>query len=314
MKIKGPLFSETAHGAIAKNIIMTSRKGGQVARDYHQPKKTPTLNQRNLRTLAGLVINRWQTLTPSQKEYWNSISQQKKEKISGFNLFYRYAIRDPYQYLGLVLFHTYNENSGATVEDHSGNSLTGTLGPSYPTNAPSREPSFNEKYANAVYFSTSDHDCTITHNDKLNFSGDFSICFLLKTDFPESPIGLLTKMQSAIFFLYGYGITLENQQIKFYVSSTSYQYPHASAYLNENKWQNISAVFEDSIIKIYVDCKLGTTTGPVNPPKANTSNLRLTGADSTTPPTGKHYIDNFQIYNRALSLEEIILNSSLLKK
>ena len=74
-KVKGPLHSDSASGAVGKNITFRHSKNGSVVTGFYFPgsfKKVSASSAQILqRTKYRLGLDLWNSLPQEEKEYWN---------------------------------------------------------------------------------------------------------------------------------------------------------------------------------------------------------------------------------------------------
>ena len=88
-KVKGPLFSLSASGQIAKTLVYGDWKGIDVVRKYVIPANPNTSGQQAQRGYFGAAVEDWHTdgLTAIDVAAWNLYALAQKVAASGFNLF-----------------------------------------------------------------------------------------------------------------------------------------------------------------------------------------------------------------------------------
>jgi len=91
-------------------------------------------------------------MTSAQKLVYTNLAKSKNLSMTGFNYFVKVALADLYTHTHLVAYWSFNELTGNTVYDYSGNGHHALLKPTYPSNCPTRANSINEKYGKALYF------------------------------------------------------------------------------------------------------------------------------------------------------------------
>ncbi len=136
-KVTGPLFSEKASGLIGERLVFSQRKSGQQARFQKAQKiENPTWSQTDEQSLYRVIYARWLSFSAGEKAVYDDECKSKNLKMSGWNLFFRKAMADPYTYLGLCGYWSFNRPAQSTVLDLSKNGNTGTLQPTYPSDCP----------------------------------------------------------------------------------------------------------------------------------------------------------------------------------
>lgn len=126
-KITAPLLSQSASGQFGKHgLIFSQRRSGQQVRDYHKPRGEASSDQMVQRQIIGLLTAQWRCMTQSQKDVYNTLAHDSGEKITGFNYFVRAGCANMGSVNGLIFFWPFEEKSGDTVFDASGNGKNGT--------------------------------------------------------------------------------------------------------------------------------------------------------------------------------------------
>ncbi len=104
VRLKGPLFSLKAQKQLGKTLIFKRKGNRNFLTRYNKPGGqnpfSPSASQVAKRDLYGEAIGIWKAKTDNQKLYWNNLDEGKRLKISGWNLFYKYAYAEPEAYLG----------------------------------------------------------------------------------------------------------------------------------------------------------------------------------------------------------------------
>ena len=140
----------------------------------------------------------------------------------------------------VILFH-FNEGTGSTVNDLSGNNLDGTI--------------YNATWTsdgNALSFNGTNARVTVPYNSAFNFSTEsFSIETWIKTT--QTTYGSIVRNHVS----YGYNLFIENGKAKFGIDAG---HPGAiivqsTSNVNDGNWHHLVGVRDnsDSKIKIYVD-------------------------------------------------------------
>lgn len=74
-KLKGPLFSESAHGMIADRLTFSRRSTGQQVRIQRSNKDANSASQQTQRSLFLEARDKWKLLTDEEKELWNEYNK-----------------------------------------------------------------------------------------------------------------------------------------------------------------------------------------------------------------------------------------------
>ena len=201
---------------------------------------------------------------------------------------------------GLVGYWSFDTSdvSGTTITDLSGSSNTGTA---------AETPTLVTGHLNkSLALTDGIQEINVGHGSSLNITGPFSVSFWL---FPTTTPGAVDyapfqKAQSykgtGFGAYYGYSSTQINCSINSAVVVTS------SANMNLNQWNHIVCLYDGSHFKVYLNgTQTGTIANSTNPASSASDNLYLGsgGLDS-----GLHFfgdMDEFRIYNRALTSSEI---------
>ena len=93
-KVKGPLFSITGSGKIAKTLVYFSWKGINVVRKYVIPANPKTAEQQEQRGFLKSAITAWHVdgYTAADVAAWNMLALAYKIAASGFNMFTRFYV------------------------------------------------------------------------------------------------------------------------------------------------------------------------------------------------------------------------------
>lgn len=91
-KVKGPLFSLSAGGQLAKTLVYGDWKGIDWVRQYVIPANPKTADQQEQRGFFTLAINAWHVdgYTEADVEAWNLYALANKIAASGFNMFVKF--------------------------------------------------------------------------------------------------------------------------------------------------------------------------------------------------------------------------------
>jgi hypothetical protein len=94
--VRGPLFSVSATGTVAKALTYKKGMRGIVCRKHQKPGGPPSSDQLYHRDVFKSIVAVWQNMTPEQHSTWNTLAIPSK--LSGFNLFFKES------QMGSVLF------------------------------------------------------------------------------------------------------------------------------------------------------------------------------------------------------------------
>lgn len=87
--LKGPLFSLSASGAVAKTLVYGSWKGVKTVRQHVDPANPNTAAQQAQRTIMTDVVNAWKNhfTDTESRAAWNRSALNDSRPLSGFNMF-----------------------------------------------------------------------------------------------------------------------------------------------------------------------------------------------------------------------------------
>jgi len=188
---------------------------------------------------------------------------------------------------GLIAAYSFDEGTGITLADSSGNGWNGTLanGPGWVAGT----------FGNALsldgvndYVSIGDVDIP---------GNAFTLSIWVKHDAPQSGWGSIAMK------LYTYGIEAEGNTLYFGIGDGSSWSGTRSLPLDTGVWQHVAAVFNGSNMSLW---KNGVQVGSTVPATlANTNTPFRFGAWTSSSEFFKGQIDNARLYDRALTSAEI---------
>lgn len=220
---------------------------------------------------------------------------------------------------GLVGYWNFDEGSGLTASDSSGNGNSGTLvnGPSWVTG----------KEGEALLFDGSNDYVSIPDSSTLRVQ-QFTIClWIFMNERPyEHSVYNHVAMVNKLHWLTGYSYpegsafgykfdfeypnSMDDDLVITVGDGTLQRFPvkyNSITDLTLNNWHFIAGTFDGSIFKIYIDGNLKASSEPVSysivyddTPLAIGTEIRATG-----PGNFKGIMDEVMIYNRALNSQEI---------
>lgn len=314
----GPLQSIGAQKQLAHSLIFKQKGSKSFVTGYNKPggrnRLTISAAQLDKRMLFNIILARWQTFTENQKATWNDDNRTKTLQISGWNLFYREALKDLPTYLGLQGYWSFNKIVGGKILDLSGNANHGVLKPAYPTNCPTLINSLGPKFGKAGSFDGDDD--YINLGTDINGDGDISIEYWF--NFTKGSTQVSTNKDNA------WRIFLESFNL-------AYTYFYVNGSWNNNKgnlrysltdvtsgvWHHAVSTYEQStgLLKAYLNGTLKATLDlETNEPIAQNSNTAYLGAQYLTTYNVNGSLDEVRIYSRALSLTEIQKHYQLITK
>jgi hypothetical protein len=200
----------------------------------------------------------------------------------------------------LVAAYSFNEGSGTTVSDSSGNGNTGTIsaGPVWSTQG---------KFGSALSF-TGSGNVSVPHSPTINLTSSFTLSAWIK---PTALSGYQTILIKETTSGCSYWLQTHGNQVNsgFNNGSGCAEHQTTTANLPLNAWSYLTAVFDAAAhtYKIYVNGNLvssQTETGTIQP---NTQSLVFgqSGCSSCGYERWRGLIDEVRIYNEALLPSEI---------
>ena len=198
---------------------------------------------------------------------------------------------------GLVAGYGFNETSGSTVTDVSGNNNTGTLGSGVTRTT-------QGKFGGALLFNGSSF-VTVPHAASLNLASGMTLsAWVFPTVNPVNWSTAIMKEQPG-WFVYALYAGSPTNRPNIYIFTTNGENGIAGpSALALNTWSHLAATYNGATLSIYVNGALAASqamTGPIN---TATSPLRFGGNNVW----GEYFtgrLDEVRVYNRALSEAEI---------
>jgi Concanavalin A-like lectin/glucanases superfamily/Pectate lyase superfamily protein/Divergent InlB B-repeat domain len=193
---------------------------------------------------------------------------------------------------GLIAWYKFDDGSGVTSADSSGNGNDGALNnsPAWITNG---------IIGGALQFNGTNQYVSVASSTSLNPSTAITISYWVKT---TNPLGMpLQKGNFNEFYSY------IGRSFHIYTSSGDLEQYAASTNLNNGNWHLFTATWRTGdVIKIYVDGALDTNSlttlsGTIN---SQTGGMTI-GAGSSSTYFFNGTLDDVRIYNRALAANEI---------
>jgi hypothetical protein len=312
-KLKGPLLSEKAHGKLAQDLIYSSRKEGNIGRQYHYPKKEVTLKQWTQRHIIGLLTAHWQVKTDSEKKVYEDLAKASGLNISGFNYFIKVAQADLKTHHGLVGYWSFNESTGDQAYDYSGCGNHGTLKPTYPSDVPTRVDSFRKEYGNALKFDGVNDYVDCGNDESLVLTDAITIEAWGKPTALGQRYGIVEKHTSPD---YGWWFAIEDTKaLKFLVAtSVGVRYSESTIDLTTD-WTHVVGIYHGTDVKLFINGndKSGTTEGTGGGDIINDDQTVCIGAARWGNYFFNGPMDEIRIYNRALGTDEIKKHFELLR-
>jgi hypothetical protein len=196
---------------------------------------------------------------------------------------------------GLVAAYGFNEGSGTTVKDSSGNNNTGTI--SNATWATGR-------YGKALSFNGTNSWVTVQNSASLNLTGPMTLEAWIETSAsPTDWQALIFKEMPSDTAYYLYRSGYSDAPVGGMYSSGE-QSIVASNNLTLNTWMHLAFTYDGSTERLYVNGVLVASQAKTGAVQSSTGVLHI-GGDSVWGEFFQGLIDEVRIYNRALSASEI---------
>jgi hypothetical protein len=312
-KVKGPLFSVSAHGKLGKSLIYSHPGSGQIARNFHMPHKKTTLKQWTQRHIIGLLTAHWQIKTTSEKLIYENLAKASGMNISGFNYFVKIAQTNLYAHHGLCGYWSMNEPNGIQVKDYSGNGNHGVLMPTYPTNCPERITSFKKEYGNALYFNGTEDYVEAPDTPTLNPTTAITMEVLIKTTGNlEGYARIISKRSPGSAYELILNTTSGALQVYIYTPNGS-TVVDGNTNVQDGKPHYAAVTREETVLNIYIDDYLDKAATVQPGSTESTSNLFFGRYPAASIHFFKDMLDEIRIYNRGLSAAEVLKHYNLLR-
>jgi len=98
----------TAQKQLGKTLIYKMKNNRAFVTGYNRPGGknpfSPSASQVSNRNFYAEAVAVWQNKNQTQKEYWNDLAKQQGLNLSGWNLFYQTAFKNPLGTLGYSYF------------------------------------------------------------------------------------------------------------------------------------------------------------------------------------------------------------------
>ncbi len=201
---------------------------------------------------------------------------------------------------GLIGHWKFDEATGTTAYDSSGNFNNGTL-----YNAPTRVASSSCAVGSCLSFDGSTNYVSVPDNNSLDISGSFSVSAWVKWNVFKNYGVIVQKNTGGGAASINYGIWSYDTYIAGYIGngsqSNSVSISYSSAGISTGNWYLVSLVSDGSNLKLYVNGILKSSTSQTITPVGNSYPLYISNPSYVLNGS----IDDVRIYNRALSADEI---------
>jgi uncharacterized protein YjdB len=200
---------------------------------------------------------------------------------------------------GLVAAYNFNEGTGSTVNDVSGNANTGTIsGATWTTGG---------RFGGALSFNGTNSWVTVNDSPSLNLTAAVTVEAWVSPRAPLSWQAAVIKEQISDLV---YGLYVNNAQDEPFgtvsVSGTDFSaaFEAEDVQVPMNTWTHLATTFDGATLRLYVDGTLVNTVAASGKMPVSSGPLRI-GGDAVWGEYFNGLIDEVRIYNRALSAAEV---------
>ncbi len=206
---------------------------------------------------------------------------------------------------GLVAAYSFNEASGTTVTDSSGNNLTGTI------NGATRVTT--GKFGGALSFNGTSNMVTVNSATPLNLTTGMTLeAWVYPTTLGSAWRNVIIKERAngEVYNLYAH--TDANRPVAYAVAASSPGAPvdvQGTAALTLNTWTHLAVSYDNTTLRLYVNGTQVGTRALSGAMLTSTGALRIGG----NTIWGEYFagtIDEVRIYNRALTATEILADTT----
>jgi fibronectin type 3 domain-containing protein len=198
---------------------------------------------------------------------------------------------------GLVAAYSFNEGSGTTVNDSSGNGNNGSISGATWTTA--------GKYGSALSFNGRSSRITINDSPSLHLSSGMTLeAWVSPTSVPTSWEDVIYKENDIYFLEAGSSVSNHSPAAGATFQSNGDQFLAGTSALKSNTWTHLAATFDGANLILYVNGTQSATIPMVDSITSSTQALQI-GGDAAFGQYFKGIIDEVRIYNRALAPAEI---------
>ncbi|HVY07504.1 MAG TPA: LamG-like jellyroll fold domain-containing protein [Burkholderiales bacterium] len=196
---------------------------------------------------------------------------------------------------GLVAAYTFNEGSGSTVADVSGNGNNGTIGGATWTTS--------GKFGNALVFNGSGAQVTVPNSTSLQLTSAMTLeAWVYPTTAPTGWRAVIDKNVDGYYLMASTNVGNQPGVGGTWVGGK--QATIAPSVLAVNAWTHLATTFDGSMVRFFVNGVQVASQAQATQLAPTTGTLQI-GGDSYASEFFAGRIDEVRIYNRALSAAEI---------
>ncbi|HEX2923863.1 MAG TPA: LamG-like jellyroll fold domain-containing protein, partial [Chloroflexota bacterium] len=201
----------------------------------------------------------------------------------------------PIAQTGLVAAYAFNEGSGSTITDLSGNGNSGSItGASW---------TYQGRFGNALSFNGSNSFVKVNSSDSLNLGADLTLEAWVYPTALGGWRNVLLKEQSGDL-TYGLYANTDSQRPAGYIYVGGEVDTRGNSQLPLNSWTHLAVTHDGTYLNLYVNGSLASTKTIAGSTPASAGPVEIGGDDLW----GEYFsgsIDEVRIYDRALSQTEI---------
>lgn len=197
---------------------------------------------------------------------------------------------------GLVAAYSFSEGAGTTVTDSSGNGNTGTIsGATWTTSG---------KFGNALVFNGTSAKVTVPNSTSLRLTTGMTLeAWVYPTTAPKAWRSVVAKNVDGYYLMASTDVG--NRIGTGGTWTGGNQNTIGPSALTVNVWTHLAATFDGAMVRLFVNGVQVASQAQTTPLAATTGTLQI-GADSYPTEFFAGRIDEVRIYNRALSVAEIV--------
>ncbi len=198
---------------------------------------------------------------------------------------------------GLVAAYSFNEGSGTTVADSSGNGNNGTISGATWTSA--------GKFGSALSFNGKSSRVVVNDSTSLHLSSGMTLeAWVSPTSVPTFWQDIIYKQNDIYFLEAGSSLSKNPPAVGATFSSHGDQFLAGASTLLANQWTHLAATYDGATLRLYVNGAQVASRAMSDSVTSSSSPLQI-GGDSAFGQYFKGIIDEVRIYNRALAPAEI---------
>ena len=213
------------------------------------------------------------------------------------NTLYRYAPAP-------VGYWKFDDGTGGTTIDYSGNELTGTL-----SNGPTWD---DGKMNSGIRFDGSDDYVVVTHNNVLSVGNNLTLEAWIKPDSVSIDDQLfMHKGSTGDWSARAYSLLLDQDEIYISYYNGGWQsFATTAANVVANQWTHVVYTRDGTTEKFYINGKLDTQGTVTQSMSDNALSLTIGSMPPSSAPSEKFdgVVDEVRIYNYAISADQVLQN------